>query len=118
MSDRITRASMARALAHYAATLAGYGLFDEERAARVTWGAWYGHVQYVVSGHDDRHIPVHDVPGFRGSGGSGFTSLRDGYDRVLQSSRTVGDVGDGSPFDYDRAARVRAAVLSAHGVTE
>lgn len=119
MANRITRASMARALANYASTLAGYGLVDEERAARITWGAWYGQVQYVVSGHDDRHIPVHDVPGFRGSGGSGFTSLREGYERVLHASRTVSDVGEGSPlvFDHERATRVRAAVLSAHGVT-
>lgn len=118
MADRITRARMAHALAHYASTLAGYGLYGEDRASRMTWGAWYGQVQYVVSGHDDRHVPVHDVPGFRGSSGSGFTSLREGYERVLHSARTIGDIAETAPLAYDRAvaARVRAAVLAAHGV--
>lgn len=117
MADRITRASMARALAHYAATLAGHGIMDEERAARITWGAFYGQVLYVVSGRDDRHVPVHDVPGFVGSGGSGFLSLREGYDRVLQSWHTVVDAFAAGEYDEGAASRVRAAVLAAHGVT-
>lgn len=121
MADRVTRANMARALANYAATLAGYGLMQEERAAFITWGAFYGQVNYVVSRESGigGSIPVHDVAGFRGSHGSGFTSLREGYDRVLQANRTVSDVGEVSPltFDHEVAGRVRAAVLAAHKVT-
>ena len=119
MADRVTRANMARALANYAATLAGYGFMEERHAACITWGAFYGQVQYVVSGRGDGYVPIHDVAGFRGSHGSGFTSLREGYDRVLQANRTVSDVGEVSPltFDHEAAGRVRDAVLAAHKVT-
>jgi hypothetical protein len=126
MAERITKENMARALANYAALLAGLDFMPggedrdarEARAARITWAAPYGQVMYVMTSKRPTGpgADIHDVPGFMGSGGSGFVTLREGYERVMQSMRTLSDLNMRFPFDHDRAERVRAAVLDAHGV--
>ena len=114
MTERITKANMAQTLAAYAAGLAGHGIMDEYAAARITWGAPYGQVMYVyvLTNHEAHH----DVPGFGGTGGSGFLTLREGYGRVQQAMRTISDAFAAGEWDSERASRVRAAVLAAHNV--
>ena len=114
VTERVSKANMARTLAAYAAQLAGYGIINEHAAARITWGAPYGQVMYVYV--LTNHEAYHDVPGFTGSSGSGFVTLREGYGRVRQAMRTISDAFAAGEWDSEKASRVRAAVLAAHNV--
>lgn len=112
--ERITKTNMARALAHYAGMLAAHGFMSVEDASRVTWAAPYGQCMYVVI--DTGSGYAHDVPGFTGSGGSAFTTLREGYERVQQSASAIGDALAGvygNPMAYQT---VRDAIKAHHGV--
>lgn len=111
--DRITIRNVRRAAAYYAGTLAGLGW---ERADRIDVRAPYGRVWYVVTYDETR--PAHDVPGFEGSGGSGFVTARDGHAAIMSAMRTASDLRRvlGLPFDQAAATRARVAVLDRVGL--
>ena len=118
MTQRITNRDVAGQLARYAATLAGGGVLGENEAASIRLAAPYGMVTYVLRYVEGR--PEHDVPGFTGSGGSGFTSKREAFTRISQAADAVRDVLQYAPeewdsFTYDRVFR---AVLAGAGFTE
>lgn len=56
----------------------------------------YGQIYYVVTHHIDGGDLRHDVPGFLGSGGSGFTSKREAHDAIWQTARVLFDLANGS----------------------
>ena len=91
MTQRITNADMARALSFLADNLAAYGWTPED-GYELSWGNPYGQVHYVFTYSKAKHDYRHDVPGFLGSGGSGFTSKREGYDRIYQTARVLSDL--------------------------
>lgn len=51
----------------------------------------YGHVHYVV--RYDGHRPCHDLPGFVGSGGSGFVTRREAVAALNAAASTLYDLG-------------------------
>lgn len=114
--ERVTITNVRRAAAHYAATLAGYGW---GRAVVIDIRAPYGRTWYVVTADDMTGTVAHDVPGFTGSGGSGFVTAREGHARILAASHAVADLGRllGLPFDSDAANVARLAVAERCGVT-
>jgi hypothetical protein len=112
MSERATQAALRREAAALAYCLGGHGW---ERAGLIRIRAPYGMLIYVVT---DDH--THDVPGFEGSGGSGFLTLREGIERIRQARRTMFEwarITD-APFRFEAAEAARDAVRAAYGITD
>lgn len=86
--DRITNQRLANALAHYKRACDGAGINTEGLCI----AAPYGQVTYVLRYVE--HMPTHDMPGFTGSGGSGFTTKRDLYNALQTAARTLFDLAD------------------------
>jgi len=89
--NRITNDDIVSAVKGYRRALAsvGYQVTDPIGVA-----APYGQVMYLVrwEGGQDNRRPIHDLPGFVGSGGSGFVTKREAYDRIWQAARTLYDL--------------------------
>lgn len=88
MAHRVTNDDIANAMRHYQTALAAHGIYIDS----LTVAAPYGQVLYLFRYED--HMPVHDLPGFVGSGGSGFLTKREAYDRISQAARTLFDLAD------------------------
>jgi hypothetical protein len=97
MSDRITKARAQSALEHYLRACHAVGL-TEEQTAGACIDAPYGQALYVVRYSADnaagRFVPIHDLPGFVGSGGSGSSTLRDVHTKLLQTASALYDLAD------------------------
>lgn len=103
MASRITHADMEKALGFLADNLAAMGWTPED-GYELSWGNPYGQVHYVFTYNKRKHDYRHDVPGFLGSGGSGFMSKREGYERIYQAARVLSDLR------YSPSTRERLAV--------
>ena len=86
MSDRITNRRVLSVLNHYAICLVSTGVCTQEQVQGLCMASPYGQVRYVC--RYVNHMPLHDVPGFVGSG-SGFVTMRELYDAVQQAKRTL-----------------------------
>ena len=112
MSERATLTALRREAASLAYCLGGYGW---DRAGLIRIRAPYGQLMYVVT---DDH--THDVPGFEGSGGSGFLTYREGIERIRQTRRTMFEWARATRAGFDSAAAdaARSSVLAAYGITD
>ena len=93
---RITDKNVRRACAHYARMLGGHGW---GRAQHITYRAPYGQVTYILT--DDGNGIEHDVPGFTGSGGSGFVPPREAHARILSAASAIADYARATGREYD-----------------
>ena len=97
MSDRITKERAQSALAHYLRACHAVGLTKEQTAGACI-AAPYGQAFYVVrysaENVEGRSVPIHDLPGFFRSGGSGSSTLRDVHTKLLQSVSALFDLAD------------------------
>lgn len=91
MAQRVTKQDIENAVKGYRRALAAVGF---ELADPIGVAAPYGQVSYLVrwEGGEDNRRPVHDLPGFTGSSGSGFLSKREAYDRIWLAARVLGDL--------------------------
>ena len=90
---RVTNDDIASAVAAYGRALASVGVvIDADDAIGVA--APYGQVMYLIRWEGGRtgRRPMHDLPGFTGSSGSGFLTKREAYDRIWLAARTLGDL--------------------------
>lgn len=95
--DRITNADIDQALERLTRALRSVGWevgYDRNLELRQPYGQVYYVVSYDIA---DRSKFRHDVPGFTGSGSSGFTSKRQAYDAITQTARVLWDLADWSP---------------------
>ena len=116
--ERITAKNVRRSVAHYARMLAGYGW---ERGSLIDYRAPYGSVTYLVTvPADDAARVLHDVPGFTGTGGAGFTSPREAHARIHAAAAAVADYARdmGRTFDYEAGAAAYAAVMDRVGLAD
>jgi hypothetical protein len=91
--QRVTNQDIENAVAGYRRALASVGVvIDADDTIGVA--APYGQVMYLIrwEGGKDNRRPVHDLPGFTGSSGSGFLTKREAYDRIWLAARTLGDL--------------------------
>ena len=95
---RATHETVAHALTRYVHALAqhGYNIPDPGDPGGPTLTAPYGQVYYVV--RYDGHRPVHDLPGFVGSAGSGFLTRREAVAAINAAASTLYDLA--SWLDY------------------
>lgn len=98
MSDRITGERISAALQNYGRALNAVGFEVDPLSLRA--GAPYGAVWYVHRRDADGMI-AHDLPGFCGSGSSGFTTRRALYDALHLAASTLWDLA----YARDKAER-------------
>lgn len=110
---RATEKELRGAVHRYAVTLAAYGLMPADVARTVGVHSPYGPVMYVCRYADGATVPEHDVPGFDGSAGAGFVTVREGLDRVRQSTRTLHEIARAAGWRWDD---VTADTVTAAGV--
>lgn len=89
MSQRISSDDLSRAIARYTRALAQH---DAEPETPIVVASLYGQVFYVMR-YDANRRPVHDVPGFLGSGGSGLLTKRAVYEALMLAASVLEEVG-------------------------
>ena len=111
MTERITTERIGQAIDAYTRAATSAGILTPEQAEQVGLARPYGQVWYLVRYDAARHAYLHDLPGFIGSGGSGFISKRQAYDRIQQASRTIWDTVQalpGGPYPVGQNDKVQA----------
>lgn len=105
--SRLTNAEVTGALQGLQRALAAHG-WELQDGEDLALAAPYGHVWYVVRyvphAAGRGMVPVHDVPGFMGSGGSGFITRREAVDAIRQVVRTLWDLVELQRADSDSVA--------------
>jgi hypothetical protein len=87
MAQRITNEDVRHAVKAYRSAAVRLGV----NVDGLKLAAPYGQVLYLLR-YVDGEGPTHDLPGFQGSNGSGFTSKREAYERIWQAARVLQDV--------------------------
>lgn len=98
MAGRITNEDLERGLERLCTAL---GVHNKAPAwdRVISLARPYGQIYYVVTHHIDGGDLRHDVPGFLGSGGSGFVSKREAHDAIWQTSRVLFDLAHDTEED-------------------
>ena len=91
MAERITNENLSNAVEFYRNAAEAAGV-SADKLDGIQVCAPYGQVLYLLRYDATTHAYHHDLPGFVGSGGSGFTSKRAAYDAIRLAARTLADL--------------------------
>lgn len=84
----ISTDDLSRAIARYTRALAQH---DAEPETPIVVASLYGQIFYVMR-YDANRRPVHDVPGFLGSGDSGLLTKRAVYEALMLAASVLEEV--------------------------
>lgn len=91
MTERVTKENLRGALVFYARALESVGRPVPVEEMRISNP--YGRVMYLYRiDPADPYRPIHDLPGFVGSAGSGFLTKREAYDQIRLAARVMADL--------------------------
>jgi len=90
--DRITNERLGQAITFYLNACKNAGMKGEQLEGACVTAPYGNNFYFVRFIETPKREWLHDLPGFRGSGGMGYRTKREAYERILQSANAINEL--------------------------